>query len=200
MNFLAHIFLSGQNEQVILGNFIGDWIKGSDYKKYPEDIQKGMLMHRSIDSFTDSHLIVRTSKGRLNDDYHKYSGIIVDIFYDHFLARDWNQFSLIPLSDFNLSVNNILMSQMHFLPQNLQEFIPGFVKRPWLESYASVSGIENVLKGMVHHTSLPDKTVYAIKILIKYYDEFSDEFYQYFPQLMKHIENKFQIFYGIKPS
>jgi acyl carrier protein phosphodiesterase len=193
MNFLAHIYLSGTNEQVLLGNFIGDWIKGSDYKKYPADIQKGMILHRTIDFYTDSHLIVRSSKSRLNTDYHKYSGIIIDIFYDHFLASDWHLYSKIQLPEFCENVNKILMSQMHFLPRNMQEFVPGFMNSRWLESYASTRGIEQVLKGMVKNTSLPDKTDYAMDILIKYYDDFRDEFYKYFPQLVKHIENTFQI-------
>ena len=85
------------------------------------------------------------------------------------------------------------MSQMNFLPQNMQEFVPGFMKSKWLESYASTHGIEKVLKGMVKNTSLPDKTAYAMDILIKYYDDFRDEFYKYFPQLVKHIEETFQI-------
>ncbi len=193
MNFLAHIYLSGTNEQVILGNFIGDWIKGSDYKKYPADIQKGMLLHRTIDFYTDSHIIVRSGKKRLNTHYHKYSGIIIDIFYDHFLAKEWHKYSLVPLPEFCERVNKILVSQMHFLPQNMQDFVPGFMKNRWLESYATIPGIEHVLKGMVKNTSLPDKTAYAMEILIKYYDDFRDEFYKYFPQLVKHIEDTFQI-------
>ncbi len=195
MNFLAHIYLSGTNEQVILGNFIGDWIKGSDYKQYPADIQKGMLLHRTIDFYTDSHTIVRASKSRLNTDYHKYSGIIIDIFYDHILAKNWQLYSKVSLADYCENVNNVLMSQMHFLPQNIQEFVPNFMKNRWLESYASIQGIEQVLNGMVKNTSLPDKTIYAINILIKFYDEFRDEFYEYFPQLIKHVEENFQILF-----
>ena len=193
MNFLAHIYLSGDNEHIILGNFIGDWIKGSDFKKYPADIQKGMVLHRTIDSFTDNHPIVRTSKSRLNDEYHKYSGIIIDIFYDHFLAKDWHLFSPIALPEFSSNINNILMSHIHLLPLEMQEFVPRFMKHRWLESYASMEGIEKVLHGMVRNTSLPDKTMDAMNILEIHYDNFRSEFYEYFPQLVNHIEEKFQI-------
>ena len=193
MNFLAHIYLSGENDQVKVGNFIGDWIKGNDHKKYPADIQKGILVHRSIDSFTDNHPIVRKSKSRLNDKYHKYSGIIIDIFYDHFLAHNWNVFSDIELVDFTRNLNTCLISNMEFLPEDIQEFIPRFMKRRWIESYATLKGIENVLEGMSKHTSLPDKTADAIDILKRDYEEFRTEFFDYFPQLVAHVEDKFQI-------
>ena len=193
MSFLAHIYLSGDNDQVKIGNFIGDWIKGNDFKKYPADIQKGILMHRSIDSFTDNHSIVRLSKGRLNEKYHKYSGVIIDIFYDHFLAVDWNIFSDASLTEFTNDLNNCLTAYMNFLPASIQEFIPRFMQNRWIESYATPEGIEKVLEGMSRNTSLPDKTIDAIEILKTHYPEFRKEFYDYFPQLIEYIEDKFQI-------
>lgn len=193
MNFLAHIYLSGENDQVKVGNFIGDWIKGNEHKKYPPDIQKGILLHRSIDSFTDNHPIVKKSKSRLNDKYHKYSGIIIDIFYDHFLAHNWNVFSDMPLVDFTRNLNHCLVDNMSFLPPDIQEFIPRFMKRRWIESYATLEGIEHVLEGMTKHTSLPDKTADAIGILKSDYAEFKTEFFDYFPQLVAHVEEKFEI-------
>jgi acyl carrier protein phosphodiesterase len=196
MNFLAHIYLSGENDQVKVGNFIGDWIKGNDHRKYPADIQKGILLHRSIDSFTDNHPIVKKSKNRLNDQYHKYSGIIIDIFYDHYLAHNWSTFSEIELIDFTRNLNNCLVSNMEYLPADIQEFIPRFMKRRWIESYATLEGIERVLEGMSKHTSLPDKTLDAIVILKRDYDGLKTEFFDFFPQLVAHVEEKFQI--GIK--
>ncbi|MGB3774600.1 MAG: DUF479 domain-containing protein, partial [Leeuwenhoekiella sp.] len=96
MNFLAHIYLSQYDEQVTIGNFIADGIKGSKYKQFPIPIQKGILLHRSIDAYTDAHHLVRKSTKRLHPHYHHYSGIIVDIFYDHFLAKNWSSYSDIP--------------------------------------------------------------------------------------------------------
>jgi acyl carrier protein phosphodiesterase len=193
MNFLAHIYLSGENDQVKVGNFIGDWIKGTDHKNYPADIQKGILLHRSIDSYTDNHPIVKKSKIRLNDKYHKYSGIIIDIYYDHFLAHNWKEFSKMELVDFTRNLNHCLVAHMSYLPLDIQEFIPRFMKRRWIESYATLEGIERVLQGMSKHTSLPDKTVDAINILKTQYDGFKEEFFEYFPQLVAHVEEKFQV-------
>ncbi|HEY4787423.1 MAG TPA: ACP phosphodiesterase [Bacteroidales bacterium] len=193
MNFLAHIYLSGENDHVKVGNFIGDWIKGNDHNKYPADIQKGILLHRSIDSFTDNHPIVKKSKNRLNDKYHKYSGIIIDIFYDHFLAHNWKLFSDIELIDYTRNLNHCLISNMSYLPADIQEFIPRFMKRRWIESYATLEGIEHVLMGMSRYTSLPDKTADAINILKNEYEGFKSEFFEYFPLLEAHVVEKFQI-------
>jgi acyl carrier protein phosphodiesterase len=193
MNFLAHIYLSGENDQIKVGNFIGDWIKGNDYKKYPADVQKGILLHRKIDSYTDNHSIVRKSKSRLNDEYQKYSGIIIDIFYDHFLAINWKDFATTELADFTYTLNQCLVANMHYLPIDIQEFIPKFMKRRWLESYATPGGIEKVLIGMSQQTSLPDRTTEAMQILQTHYNSFKEEFFCYFPQLVKFVEDTFEI-------
>jgi len=193
MNFLAHIYLSGDSDQVKVGNFIGDWIKGNDYRRYPPDVQKGILLHRSIDSFTDNHPIVKKSKSRLNDQYHKYSGIIIDIFYDHYLAYNWKVFSDIELVDYTRNLNHLLVDNMSYLPHDLQEFIPRFMKRRWIESYATLEGIEHVLEGMSKHTSLPDRTSHAIETLKRDYEGFKTEFFDFFPQLVAHVEEKFQV-------
>ena len=100
MNFLAHTYLSGCNEEIIVGNFMGDYVKGSRYMDFPEMVKKGILIHRDIDTFTDMHLITRRSKQMVAAKYSKYAGIIIDIFYDHFLASLWDDYSNLPLSDF----------------------------------------------------------------------------------------------------
>lgn len=100
MNFLAHIYLSGNNEMITIGNFMADGIRGETYKKYPVDIQKGILLHREIDTFTDAHPIVRQSTKRLHKNYGHYSGVIVDILYDHFLAKNWSAYSPVLLNSF----------------------------------------------------------------------------------------------------
>jgi len=100
MNFLAHIYLSGNNEMVTIGNFIADGIRGKKYSIYPKDIQTGILLHRQIDTFTDAHKTVRESTKRLHKNYGHYSGVIVDILYDHFLAKNWNHYSKTPLADY----------------------------------------------------------------------------------------------------
>src|SRR5258708_857949 len=101
MNFLAHVYLSGDHSKVLVGNFIGDFVKGKYLRdRYEPEIAKGIELHRAIDYFTDLHPIVRQSKNRLRPKYNHYSGIIVDIFYDHFLAANWNQDSEVTLPEY----------------------------------------------------------------------------------------------------
>ncbi|NJO69419.1 MAG: DUF479 domain-containing protein, partial [Bacteroidetes bacterium] len=134
MNFLAHIYLSGDNDEIKVGNFVADWIKGQDFKRYSPEIQKGILLHRSIDSFTDNHPTIRKSKSRLSNNYGKYAGIIIDIFYDHFLASNWNTFSKTPLPVYAQEVYRLLEKYIDSFPLGIREFIPRFMERRWMES------------------------------------------------------------------
>lgn len=193
MNFLAHVYLSGDDDEIKIGNFVADWIKGSDFKKYSPGIQKGILLHRSIDWFTDNHPIVKQSKSKLAVDYGKYAGIIIDIFYDHFLAKNWDRFSRVPLTMFAQDIYLLMGKNVHMFPSDIQEFVPNFCRRRWLESYATIDGIERVLAGMSRHTSLPNHTTAAIQILRDSYNDFTTEFFDYFPLLVSHVEEKFEI-------
>ncbi|HSB07521.1 MAG TPA: ACP phosphodiesterase [Thermodesulfobacteriota bacterium] len=193
MNFLAHTYLSGESEPIATGNFIGDWIKGSGFKKYPPEIQKGILLHRCIDSYTDHHPTFKKSKQRLTGEFKKYSGIVIDIFYDHFLATDWNCFSPISLGEFVDKLNDILTRHQYLLTPEMTEFTTRFMNHRRMESYATVEGIEGVLHAMVRRTSLPDRTDYAIDNLKTHYDGYRKEFCNYFTHLIGYIEDRFEI-------
>ena len=132
MNFLAHIYLSGEDDRITIGNFIADKIHGKAYKKYPFDIQKGILLHREIDTFTDAHPIVRQSTKRLHTNYGHYSSVIVDILYDHFLAKNWKAYSTIPLKDFTVSFYNLLEESYEILPLRIQNLMPFMIADNWL--------------------------------------------------------------------
>ena len=124
MNYLAHIFLSEGQPNVMIGNFIADSIKGSKYSTYPSEIQKGILLHRQIDTMTDAHPAFRNSTKRLHKNYGHYSGIIVDIFYDHFLAKNWAEYSDVPLADYIQEFYKILRNNFEVLPANIQKMAP----------------------------------------------------------------------------
>ena len=100
MNFLAHLYLSQNNTDILIGNFIADHVKGSQFYNYSKEIQQGILLHREIDLFTDTHPIVKQSMQRLHKRYRHYNGVIIDIFYDYFLAKNWSKYSDIPLQIF----------------------------------------------------------------------------------------------------
>jgi acyl carrier protein phosphodiesterase len=197
MNYLAHVFLSGDNEEIAIGNFIGDYVKGENFKKYSEKVKEGILLHRDIDRYTDRNKIVRKSKSLLKKKYGKYSGIIVDIFYDHFLAKNWDKFSSPPLNTFTKNFHKILNKYFEILPENVKKFVPSFINNDWIGTYKSVEGIEMVLKRMSDVTTLPDETDYAIKVLKSNYNEIENDFFDFFPELTRYVTKKFNISFSI---
>lgn len=193
MNFLAHIYLSGDSDDIKIGNFIGDFVKGRNYEQYPDLVRKGIYLHRRIDSFTDSHEIVNQSKLHLKKRFRRYSGVIVDIFYDHFLASEWSLFSEHPLPQYVVNMYEILVNNYFLLPNEIKAFLPFFIINNWLESYTSIEGIEGVLRRMTKRTSLPNETTFAISELRENYNLFRDEFMEYFPQLIDYVEKNHSI-------
>jgi len=193
MNYLAHVYLSGDSNEVKVGNFIGDYVKGTNFKQYTELVQKGILIHRNIDTFTDRHPIIRRSKSQLNPKYHKYSGIIIDIFYDHFLAKEWENFSQESLKKFVYYFYEVLILHFAILPRRVKQFLPIFILNNWLESYLTIEGIGVVLHRMTKRTSLPDYTKFAIDELSSNYEKYRADFYDFFPKLIQFVEEKHQI-------
>ena len=183
MNFLAHIYLSGDNEAVTIGNFIADGIRGKDYKKFPKDIQTGILLHRHIDTYTDAHTTVRMSTKRLHKNYSHYSGVIVDILYDHFLAKNWKTYSDISLEKYVAGFYNTLEDNFSILPHRVQKMMPYMVANNWLLSYASIDGISKVLEGMNRRTQNRAKMHLAVNELEEFYDDFETEFTIFFKEL-----------------
>ena len=183
MNFLAHIFLSNNNDSITIGNFLPDGIRGKHYKKYPIDIQKGILLHRQIDTFTDAHPTVRKSTKRLHENYSHYSGVIVDILYDHFLAKNWTQYSNIPLPEYIESFYGLLEDNFETLPVRIQKMMPHMIADNWLLSYAKIEGIQNVLNGMNRRTQNKSGMHTATLELKEFYTEFEEEFTSFFEEL-----------------
>ncbi len=190
MNYLAHIYLSGTQPEVIIGNFIADGIKGKKYLNYPEGIQKGILLHRAIDSYTDSHAVVKQSTKRLHANYSHYSGVIVDILYDHFLAKNWANYSDQPLDKFVDNFYTLLEENYETLPLRIQKIMPHMITDNWLLSYSSVAGIGRILDQMNTRTKNRSKMNFAILELETYYLEFETEFTTFFNDLIAYSNNK----------
>ncbi|QIE58246.1 DUF479 domain-containing protein [Rasiella rasia] len=190
MNFLAHIYLSGDNEGITIGNFIADGIKGKKYKKYPLPIQKGIILHRFIDSYTDSHPTVRKSTARLHKNYGHYSGVIVDILYDHFLAKNWQTYHEQPLATYVDDFYELLRTNFEILPTRIQRMMPYMMADNWLLSYASIKGISTILTQMNHRTKNKSRMNFAVLELEAYYTEFEEEFTSFFDELIKASQQK----------
>lgn len=184
MNFLAHIYLSGDNKMIAIGNFVADAIRGNKYKLLPPEFQVGVKLHRHIDTFTDAHPIVRQSTKRLHQNYSHYSGVIVDILYDHFLAKNWSTYSEVPLEDYVDNFYDTLKDHFNILPERFQKLMPFMIADNWLLSYAEIEGIQRVLNGMNRRTKFKSGMHTATDELKEYYSEFENEFTIFFEELI----------------
>nr|WP_299339147.1 acyl carrier protein phosphodiesterase [Allomuricauda sp.] len=191
MNFLAHIYLSFGDREITLGNFFADHIKGNKFKHYPDKIQKGILLHREIDTFSDSHPVAKQSSKRLHKNYSHYSRVIVDIFYDHFLAKNWSDYSDIPLDIFVEDFYDLLEENYDMLPLGTQRMMPYMIADNWLVNYANLEGISRVLNGMNRRTQNKSGMNNAILDLEEHYDAFEKEFKAFFKELITFSRQKF---------
>ncbi len=190
MNFLAHIYLSGNSDSLKIGNFIADSIRGKQYLNFPPEIQRGILLHRAIDSYTDFHPIFRQSKHRLVPNYNHYSGVIVDIFYDHFLAKNWNLYSAVPLEVYAQSFYKLLEQNFEILPLRIQNMIPIMAAENWLVKYSTVEGIQYILAQMDRRTDNQSKMQFAASDLKIAYIDFEEEFTLFFEEIRLYVTEK----------
>lgn len=190
MNFLAHIYLSNNNSDLVkIGNFMADGIKGKNFLDYHPEIQKGILLHRAIDTYTDAHPIFRQSTKRLHSKYHHYSGVIVDIFYDHFLAKNWSIYSEETLENYLETFYQILIDNFVFLSDKMKIIAPKIIKNNWLLSYRTIENIDFVLERMDLRTKGQSNMRFSGQDLREFYPEFEQEFLLFFEDIRKIIIN-----------
>lgn len=188
MNFLSHLHLSGNSEGLIIGNYIADSVKGSAYNLFSPEIQQGILLHRKIDTFTDTHPIVEQSKQRLREKYRKYASVIVDIYYDHYLASNWQTYSDVGLQDFANNMYEIVMKHHTILPEKSKRFTGYMMQYNILHAYSTLEGIERVLQGMARRSTFQSNMEYATEDLKEHYQLFAEEFALFFPELQSYVQ------------
>lgn len=189
MNFLAHLYLSGKEEDVIIGNFVADAIKGNSLQRFPEGMERGIRLHREIDHYTDSHPVFKASRSRLVPRYRMYAGVIVDLYYDHFLARYWNEYSEEDLSQFVASTYFLMIRRFNLLPPRSRRILPFMITQNWLVNYRDLNSLQRVFYGMSRRTSHPSGMENAIRDLESGYALYENEFRAFFPEIIKHIDN-----------
>lgn len=200
MNFLAHLKLSGKHNNIMLGNFIADHIKGNKINYLPSDVIEGIILHRKIDFYTDTHSEVIKSKKRLYNKYHKYSGIIIDIYYDHFLAKNWNKYSNISLNLFTYYSYTILLKNYTLLPKKTKEILPKLIINNWLSSYKNFSGLIKTFDLINKRTKFKIDFNNIIDDLILDYDKYEQEFNTFFPEISNYIEIELNKLYPKTPK
>ncbi len=183
MNFLAQTHLSPDNDEIIFGNFIADAVKGKSYLVYRQDIVVGILLHRSIDVFTDRHPLVRNSKSIIRNSFGKYSGIVVDIYYDHFLARNWELYHSDELSKFSTKIYFILAQRFLLLPTRVRRMLPFLIAQNWLSGYANLSDLQRVFNGMDRRTNHVSGMENAVTVLEENYELLYSDFKEFYAEL-----------------
>lgn len=189
MNFLAHIYLSGDNDLVKIGNFMADGIHGKP-DNFPADVQKGILLHRAIDTYTDSHPIFRQGTKRLHARYHHYAGVIMDIYYDHFLAKNWANYSNEPLESYTAAFYKSLEDNYDILTERTKGLMPHMIQYNWLASYATTEGIERILTQMDHRTKNKSGMRTSIDELLEFYTDYEAEFTAFFEDMLTYVKEK----------
>lgn len=190
MNYLSHLYLSRDNQEILIGNFIADAVKGNQLNNYPVGIKNGIILHRHIDTFTDTHPIVKKSIHRLHPRYRHYKGVIMDIIYDHYLAKYWSQFSLIPLEEYAQNTYEFLISQSHRFPVKILPVLEHMSNHNWFVTYRSLKGIERVFSGMNARTNGKSQMNLAIEDLQIHYTDFESDFFEFFEELENYAEIK----------
>ena len=189
MNFLGHIYLSNNDPKIMVGNFIGDFVKGRNFSdRFEPEIGRGIALHRLIDEYTDKHPMVQQSKNKLRHKYRHYAPVIVDIFYDHFLSKHWKDYHVIPLPVYAQTAYTIIEAHRSILPLGVNRMLPYMIKDNWLLNYGNLQGIGQALTGISRRTQYDSKMDESIHELKVFYDEFNDEFKSFIPDAKSHAD------------
>ena len=183
MNYLAHIFLSYQNNDILLGNFAADFIRNKEVKKLPDSQVNGVLLHRLIDAYTDIHPDVKRSTKRLRPLQAKYAPVVSDILFDYILAKNWDMFHPVPLDTFKLEVYERLAGKVPEFPEKAQSKVSKMVAGDFIRSYQSLDGIHSVFERMDKRTSFPSRFAEATEQLRLDEDKYTEDFVKFFPMM-----------------
>jgi len=188
MNYLAHLHLAPDDAEARVGNLLGDFVKPANAGHLPAGIIAGMALHRQIDRYTDAHPLFRLSKTHVAEERRRYAGILIDIFYDHFLARHWDELAGRPLPDFTRQVYVELGERYALLPPRLQDILPRMAADDWLLGYRELDGIAATLQGFSRNRlSRPNTVAGGIDDLIAAYPALDAEFQAFYPQLQAEV-------------
>lgn len=191
MNFLAHQYLSFHSEPVMVGNFIADTITGAIPDDYPEGVKLGIHIHRSIDSYTDSHPIVLETRKLLYPWFSKYAAVVQDVYYDHYLAINWHLYSKIPLDEFVNNVYAVLSANEQLMNEKALRILHYMKLHDWLYNYSNKEGIDRALKGLSRRATFKSNMEKGLEALEANYTAINQQFLEFFPQLEDEINRMY---------
>ena len=191
MNLLAHAFLSFQDTDILAGNMISDYVKGKKQYDLPRNVQKGIQLHRVIDTFTDQHRVVKELSEIFRPKYRLYSGAIIDIVFDHFLANDEIHFNKNQLHDFTQTTYAQLFNHNNLFPERFAKMYPYMVEQNWLFHYQSTEGIQRSLGGLQRRAKYIDETETAFQLFLQHYEQIQTGYQLFFPELLQMSKDTF---------
>ena len=189
MNYLAHALLAHDDDALLLGGFLGDHVRGRLIGKYPPAVEAGIALHRAIDAHSDRHPAVVRSKRRLRPPFRRYAGVMIDMFYDHFLARNWRDYSNEPLDVLARRCYQLLDEHRALLPPSLKRFARHMRSHDLLVRYGDRATLADALAGMSHRARWPNPLADGISVLTSHERALHGDFREYFPQLTQHVED-----------
>jgi acyl carrier protein phosphodiesterase len=190
MNYLAHFYLSDQTSEGFVGSILGDFVRGNYAGNFTETIEREIQMHRKIDAFTDSHQITKQSKQRVSVERSRYAGVLVDMFYDHFLASSFEKYSDISLSAFSAKVYQSLNLHQANLPEDFRIRLSRIVEHDLLGSYKTLPGIAFALQGISKRIKRENDLANGIVDLESNYEYLRSDFEMFLPQLIEFVGNE----------
>lgn len=191
MNFLAHISLSANHTELMIGNFIADHVRKVEWQQFSPKIVQGIELHHKIDFFTDNHHIVERSKQRLRPCHGKYSGVVADILYDHFLSANYQEFyPQTTVQDFAQNFYALLRKRFNELPSGTQYMLPYMEQHNWLVAYGHKEGLQQVFNGMHRRASFKNNMHKAVAHLFENYEDYKVEFYEFYPLLQGFVKHE----------
>lgn len=190
MNYLAHLYLAGPDPEARLGNLLGDFVKGPVPDDLPPARRSGIVLHRRIDSYTDHHPVVLRSKRRIDPRFRRYGGILIDLFYDHLLTRQWALYHDQPLEDFVREVHRLIERRLPELPPRMQRSMQYLLATDLLLAYREMDGIARALSGLERRLSRPSNLGAAWVELERHYDALNEDFAAFFPELIAYTEGQ----------
>ena len=188
MNYLAHAFFADPTPASLLGSLMGDFVKGPLHERYAADVRRAIALHRRIDAITDAHPVTLASRARMAASHRRFAGIIIDVAYDHFLARHWTDYARVPLAAFVAEVYAALQCQQAVMPERMQRVVPRMIAQDWLASYRELDSIDAAFKGISKRLSRPNTLASAIDEVTRNYGDLCADFRAFFPDLIVKVE------------
>jgi len=187
MNFLAHLALSGDSPNVIMGNFTGDFIKGKltpeRLKMWPEDLGKGVMLHREIDRFTDTHPELKRMKRLMAPRFGKWSGVVSDIYFDYFLANHFETYYPVNLDTFVTKIHKVITENKGLIPSSMIPLADAMISQEWLRRYQNMEGIGNTFNNLSRRNEFRSGLKGAEQDLEENTGFYEAFFFEFYPEL-----------------